>query len=428
MPHQRKISVIGLGYVGLSTAVAFNHTQKVIAFDHNPTRIAELKKGHDSNNEVPDKELKSTKLYFTSNPKDLKKADFHIVTVPTPVNDTKHPDLSILFAVSEMLGKQLKKGDIVVYESTVYPGATEEKCIPILERTSKLTCGKDFSVGYSPERINPADKEHTFSTITKIVSATDEKTLGIVANVYKSAVKAGVHPVSTIRTAEVTKIIENTQRDVNISLMNEIAIMLHALGINTREVIEAMKTKWNYIPFQPGLVGGHCIGVNSYYLMHKAEEAGCHSDVIMAGRRVNENIAKFIADQTIKKLIHLGIPIKRARIAVLGLTYKENCSDLRDTGVTDIIKELKSYDTQVLVHDPIAESDDAKKEYGINLTPWKDLTDIDAVIIAVAHKQYVDLGKNKIKAMLKRHGLIMDIKGILDPKEFSDTGITIWTL
>lgn len=428
MTHNRNISVLGLGYVGLTTAVAFSQHTKTIAFDTNLQRIIELQAGIDKNQEVSDVAIKKGNLLFTSNPDDLKKADFHIIAVPTPLDHNRHPDFSILFEATRTLAKQLKKGDIVVYESTVYPGATEELCIPLLEEVSHLICGKDFTVGYSPERINPADKEHVFQNIVKIVSGTDKNTLNILAEVYKTVVKAGVFPVSNIRVAEAAKVVENTQRDINIALMNDIAMMLHLMEIDTSEVISAMKTKWNFIPFQPGLVGGHCIGVNSYYLMHKAAEVGYYSKLIMEGRLINESISKFIAEQTIKKLIHLGTPIKRARIAILGLTYKENCADLRDTRVVDIIRELIAYDVEVLVHDPLVDAKTAKNEYGIDLTSWENLTDLDAIVLAVAHREYVNMDRNEIKEKLGRRGLLLDVKEIFDASDFADTGITLWRL
>lgn len=428
MAFQRIISVIGLGYVGLTTAAAFSQITKVIAFDCNESRIEKLKKGHDENGEVSDEDLTSKNLHFTTNPNELEAADFHIITVPTPLDKLKHPNLSMLLSASEMLGKQLKKGDIIVYESTVYPGATEEECIPVLESSSNLICGKDFSVGFSPERINPADKEHVFQTIVKIVSGSDKKTLDIIADAYERVVKAGVFRVSSIRIAEAAKVIENTQRDVNIALMNDLAIILHALGIDTREVLAAMKTKWNYLPFEPGLVGGHCIGVNSYYLMHKAEEVNCHSDIIYSARRVNESIAKFIVNETIKRLIHRSVLIKGSRIGILGLTYKENCADLRDTGVISIINELKSYDVQVFVQDPLADYEVAKREYGIELVDWDDLVNLDAIILTVAHQKYTLLTKEEIILKLKPSGLVVDIKKVLNMEQVSDDSISIWRL
>lgn len=428
MTHQRIISVIGLGYVGLTSAAAFSKVGKVIAYDINPTRIEELKNGHDINDEVPDQDLMSPNIHFTSNFSDIHAADFHIITVPTPLDKNKHPDFSMLLNASDRLGKHLKIGDIVVYESTVYPGATEEKCIPVLEKSSNLKYGKDFTVGYSPERINPADKKHVFTNIVKIVSGTDEKTLDFVSDVYSSVVKAGVHRAPSIRVAEACKVIENTQRDVNIALMNDIAIMLHRFGIDTADVIEAMKTKWNFIPFQPGLVGGHCIGVNSYYLMHKAEELGYHSEIISAGRRANECIPKFIVDETIKCLIHQDVLIKGSRVAVLGLTYKENCPDIRDTRVVEIIHELKNCGMQVLVNDPIADTNQVKREYGIDLVEWEDLNELNAIVLTVSHNKYRSLTKNNFLNILKKNGVIMDIKEILNADEFSDTNIKLWRL
>lgn len=428
LAYNRKISVVGLGYVGLTIAAAFGRITRVIAFDTNPTRISELREGYDRNFEVEVSALKSSNLYFTASQDDLSEADFYIISVPTPLDNTRHPDFTLLFNATKIIGKYLKKGDIVVYESTVYPGATEEQCVPLLVKYSKLNYGTDFTVGFSPERVNPADKEHVFQSIVKIVSGTDQKTVDIISKVYQSVITAGVFPVSSMKVAEAAKVIENTQRDINISFMNDMAIMLHALGIDTAEVISAMKTKWNYMPFQPGLVGGHCIGVNSYYLMHKAEEVGYFSDIIHAGRRINESIAKFIVEQTIKKLIHLGIPVKRARIAIFGLTYKENCSDLRDTRVIDIIKELQSYDIETLVHDPIADAETALNNYGIELHSWENLYDLDAMIFSVAHQHYLTLDRNEIKEKLSRRGLIMDIKEIFHKDEFADTGILLWRL
>jgi UDP-N-acetyl-D-galactosamine dehydrogenase len=428
MPHQRKISVSGLGYVGLTIATAFGQTQKVIGFDKDSVRIAALQKGLDKNQEISPDQLKTASVHYTANPVDLKTADFHIIAVPTPIDKANRPDFSILLDVTTLIGQQLKKGDIVVYESTVYPGITEEKCIPLLEHTSKLVCGKDFSVGYSPERINPTDKEHTFANITKIVSATDNATLDIVADVYESVVKAGVHRVSTIRVAEASKIIENTQRDFNISFANEIALILHSIGMDTTEVFAAARTKWNFLPFQPGLVGGHCVGVNAFYLAYKAEEAGYHPELIQSARRVNDSMAKFLAENTIAKLKQLNISIKQSRIAVLGLTYKENCSDVHESKVLDVIKELASSGAQILVHDPIADPALVKKEYGIELKTWEDLSDLDAIILTLAHRQYVELDKKNLKKLLKADGLIMDIKNILNPKEFKDTRITLWKL
>jgi UDP-N-acetyl-D-galactosamine dehydrogenase len=428
MGHQRKVSVIGLGYVGLTIASTFGQKEKVIGFDINPTRIAELKKSYDRNHEVSTKYLSNADIHYTTDPHDLKFADFHIISVLTPIDNNKRPDLTILLKATKTIAHELKFGDIVVYESTVYPGATEEKCIPLLESVSGLRCGIDFFVGYSPERINPSDRTHTFENIKKIISATDLNTLEIVGEVYASVIPAGVHPVSCIRVAEATKIIENTQRDLNISLINEIALILHHLGMETTEIIEAAKTKWNYVPFQPGLVGGHCIGVNSYYLTFKSEEAGYHPDVILAGRRVNNYIPKFIAEQTIKKLINLNVHINGAKIAVLGVTYKEDCPDLHDSRILDLINELKTYDVNILVHDPLANHDIAEKDLGIHLVQWNQLKNLDAVIIAVSHHDYKMTPSDKYKKILNANGLIMDIKGILNKEDFETTPITLWRL
>lgn len=428
MTHERIVSVIGLGYVGLTTAAAFSKIGKTIAYDINHTRIKELQNGHDRNDEVPDQDLTSFNIHFTTNISDLKEANFHIITVPTPLDNNKQPDFSMLLSASEQLGKLLKVGDIVIYESSVYPGATEEKCIPILEKASNLTYGKDFTVGYSPERINPADKKHVFANIIKIVSATDEETLDVVSAMYDNVVKAGTYRASSIRVAEACKVIENVQRDVNIALMNDIAIMLHKFGIDTADVIDAMKTKWNFIPFQPGLVGGHCIGVNSYYLMHKAKELGYYSEIIVAARRANEIIPKFIVDETIKCLIHQDVLIKGSRVAILGITYKENCSDIRDSKVIEIIKALKNYGIQVIVNDPIADSNQVKNEYGVELVKWEDLNNLDAIILTVSHNEYRHLSKADFLQKLKPHGVIMDIKEILNPDEFSDASVKLWRL
>ncbi len=426
MSKQRIVSVIGLGYVGLTTAAAFSKVTDVIAYDINPIRIKELKAHHDRNEEVADNDLMSPNLHFTTDINDLKKANFHIVTVPTPLDATKHPNFSMLLNTTEMLGKLLKPGDIVVFESTVYPGATEEKCVPLLERASGFTCGKEFSVGYSPERVNPADRQHVFANITKIVSGYDEKTLDIIANTYASVVPAGVFRASSMRVAEACKVVENTQRDVNIALMNDIAIMLHKLDIDTAEVISAIKTKWNALVFQPGLVGGHCIGVNSYYLLHKAQEVGYFSEIISASRRMNESISKFIVDETIKNLVAQNVLIKGSRVAVLGLTYKENCPDLRDSMVIEIINLLKTYEITVFVNDPIADAKQAKAEYGVDLTEWDQLSHLDAIILAVAHKQYLVDPKKAFLEKLKDKGVIIDIKEALNPKDFADSHLKFW--
>lgn len=422
------ISVIGLGYVGLTTAIAFGRIGKVIAFDINKKRINELKNNIDKNEEISEKTLKSNQLKYTSNPNDLSNANIYIICVPTPLDKTKHPNMLPLLHASKLIGKYLKKHDIVVYESTVYPGATEEVCIPELEKISKMLCGKDFNVGFSPERVNPADKEHTFETITKIVSATNKKTLNILVDLYSRVVKAGVFPVSSIRVAEACKVIENTQRDINIAFMNDIAIMLHHLNIDLKEVMKAMETKWNYLPFKPGLVGGHCIGINSYYLMHKANELGYSSEIITSGRKVNEFLANFIVYETIKKLIELDIPIKRAKVGILGITYKEDCSDIRDTRVIDIIKGLQSFNIEVVVHDPIADPKITKQEYKILLQDWSQIKNLDAIIVAVSHTFYKKIKSKELIKKLNYHGIVMDLKEIFEPNQFSNTGVILWRL
>jgi UDP-N-acetyl-D-galactosamine dehydrogenase len=338
----RKISVIGLGYVGLPVAVAFGNVHPVIGFDINKKRISELQKNIDKTLEVSLKELEKTDIQFTSNTKDLAKADFHIIAVPTPINEANQPDLTPLLSASVSVGSALKTGDIVVYESTVYPGATEEDCVPVLEKTSGLICGKDFFVGYSPERINPGDKEHVFKKITKVVSGQTPEVLDIVADVYSSVVTAGVHKAPTIKVAEAAKVIENTQRDLNIALMNDLAIIFERMGIDTIDVLEAACTKWNFLPFRPWLVGGHCIGVDPYYLTHKAQKLGYHPEVISAGRRINDSMPAHVVEQTVKRMIQAGSPVKRSRVGILGLTFKEYCPDLRNSKVGDLIKEFKA--------------------------------------------------------------------------------------
>lgn len=400
MSQDRRISVVGLGYVGLPVAVAFGKQNQVVAFDINQKRIDELNNHLDVTREIFSEELKTTNLLFTSNPADLKKADFHIVAVPTPIDEANQPDLRPILSASKTVGAQLKKGDIVVYESTVYPGATEEDCVPVLEKYSGLKCGEDFFVGYSPERINPGDKEHTFTKITKIVSGQTLEVLDIVAEVYSSVVTAGVYKASSIKVAEAAKVIENTQRDLNIALVNELAMIFNKLGIDTLSVLEAAGTKWNFLPFRPGLVGGHCIGVDPYYLTHRAIKAGYHPEVILAGRRTNDSMGKFIAEQTIKQIIKLGGNVCNAKIGILGLTFKENCPDIRNTKVIDIINELKEYTPNVLVHDPHADVEEAKKEYGIDLVSFDEMNNLTGLIIAVAHDEFEGLNPERLKQTL----------------------------
>ena len=424
----RKISVVGLGYVGLPVAVAFGKSAKTIGFDIDFGRIEELKAGYDRTNEVTSEDLKCADILFTDKIEQLRLADFHIVAVPTPVDQAKQPDLTPMLKASRTVGQALKRGDIVVYESTVYPGVTEEECVPILEQVSGLTCGRDFTVGYSPERINPGDKEHTFTKIKKVVSGQDAETLEIVAQAYESVVTAGVHRASSIRVAEAAKVIENTQRDLNIALMNELALIFDRMGIDTNDVLEAAGTKWNFLKFTPGLVGGHCIGVDPYYLTHKAEKIGYIPQVIVAGRRINDGMGSFIAQRTIKEMIHAGHGILGSTVTVLGLTFKEDCPDLRNSKVIDIIKELKDYGITVQVHDPLADPGEAAHEYGITLTALGDLKPAQAVLIAVAHAPYRGMTLDQFTGMMSENPVLMDVKGILDQQLVRDAQIRHWRL
>jgi UDP-N-acetyl-D-galactosamine dehydrogenase len=428
MSHNRKISVVGLGYVGLPVAVAFGKQARVVGFDIKPERIAELKAGHDSTREVEDADLARADILFTSDPKDLKAADFHIVAVPTPVDEAKRPDLTPVIKASETVGAQLKPGDIVVYESTVYPGATEEDCVPVLERLSGLKAGQDFTVGFSPERINPGDHVHRFTTITKVVSGQDQRTLDIVADVYASVVEAGVHRASSIKVAEAAKVIENTQRDLNIALMNELALIFDKMGIDTLDVLAAAGTKWNFLPFRPGLVGGHCIGVDPYYLTHKASILGYIPQVILSGRRINDGMGAYVAGQVIKRLIHAGNHVRGCRVTVLGLTFKEDVPDLRNTRVIDIVRELQDYGVLVQIHDPWADGHEAHEEYGVHLVAREQLAPAHAVVLAVAHKQYLDQGWPLITSLLDGgKGVVADVKGVL-ARESIPAGVTLWRL
>ncbi|MDN3648131.1 nucleotide sugar dehydrogenase [Reinekea marina] len=426
--HGRTVSVIGLGYVGLPVAVAFGKQSFSVGFDINEARIAELKAGSDSTKEVAPSELASANVLFTANPADLAKADFHIVGVPTPINDSKQPDLTPLIKASETIGPHLKPGDIVVYESTVYPGTTEEDCVPVLERTSGLTCGVDFFVGYSPERINPGDKERTFTNITKIVSGQTPDILEIVAQVYESVVTAGVHRANSIKVAEAAKVIENTQRDLNIALMNELAIIFNHMNIDTLEVLEAAGTKWNFLPFRPGLVGGHCIGVDPYYLTHKAEKLGYHPDVILAGRRINDGMGEYLAGQIVKQLIANEQAVKGAKVAILGVTFKENCPDIRNSKVIDVIKGLESWGVEVVTCDPYANVKDTEHVYGLSLSPFEALGDLSGVVVAVAHEEYKALTAKTLKNILKPQAGVFDIKCIMNKLEFAEHAVPLWRL
>ncbi len=426
--HQRKISVVGLGYVGLPVAVEFGKNQQVIGFDINQVRIQELKQGVERTNEVSPKELSQTDVLFTFDASDLKKADFHIIAVPTPVNDAKQPDLTPVIKASITVGKQLKKGDIVVYESTVYPGATEEDCIPVLERESGLTWKTDFNVGYSPERINPGDKLHTFKTITKVVSGDTPETLAIVAAVYESVVTAGVHRAATIKVAEAAKVIENTQRDLNISLMNELALIFNKMNIDTRDVLAAAGSKWNFLAFDPGLVGGHCIGVDPYYLTYKAATLGYTPQVILSGRSINDSMGSFIAAQTIKGLIKKGKSVKDCVVTILGFTFKENVPDIRNTRVIDIVRELQEYDINVQVFDPMADTHEIREEYGIELVSEDKLKPAQAILLAVPHQYFITKDWSYITGLLEnKTGVVIDVKARLDRNQVPD-GISLWRL
>lgn len=426
--HNRKVSVIGLGYVGLPVAVAFGKQDRTVGFDINETRLSELRQGSDRTNEVASEELRTTNIVYTSDVKILAEADFHIVAVPTPVDDAHRPDLTPVVKASEAVSRALKRGDIVVYESTVYPGVTEDVCVPILEKGSGLQCGVDFTVGYSPERINPGDKEHTFTKITKVVSGQDAATLEIVAAVYGSVVTAGVHRASSIKVAEAAKVIENTQRDLNIALMNELSLIFERLGIDTNSVLEAAGTKWNFLKFKPGLVGGHCIGVDPYYLTYKAEMLGYHPQVILAGRRINDGMGAYVGQQTIKQLALAGHHIGKCTVTVLGLTFKEDCPDLRNSKVIDVIRELQSFGVKVQIHDPEASSHEAEEEYGVKLTPLAELQKAEAVVIAVAHKQYKQFSTSDYQFLLQPNSVIVDVKGICRPEEFVGTNTRLWRL
>jgi len=424
----RKISVVGLGYVGLPVAIAFGKSARTIGFDINAGRIKELKDFYDRTDEVTPEDLRAANILFTDQIEELRLADFHIVAVPTPIDKANQPDLTPMLRASETVGRALKAGDIVVYESTVYPGVTQDECVPILERCSGLKCGTDFTVGYSPERINPGDKEHTFTKIKKVVSGQDAATLEIVAQVYQSVVTAGVHRASSIRVAEAAKVIENTQRDLNIALMNELALIFDRIGIDTTEVLEAAGTKWNFLPFTPGLVGGHCIGIDPYYLTHMAEKVGYIPQVILSGRRINDGMGKFIAQRTVKEMIHSGHNILGATVTVLGLTFKENCPDLRNSKVVDIIRELEDYGVSVQVSDPLADPVEAEHEYGVKLTPLQELKPAAAIVLAVAHKEYRSLSVERLRAMMGTNPVLTDVKCIYPQDEVKHAGIRLWRL
>ena len=426
---KEKLSVVGLGYVGMPIAVAFAENLHVIGFDLNEKKIELYRHGIDPTHEVGDEQISRSRVEFTADETRLREAKFHIVAVPTPVNEDHTPDLAPVKGASTILGRNLTKGSVVVFESTVYPGVTEEVCAPILEKESGLRCGVDFKIGYSPERINPGDKVHRLETITKIVSGMDEETLECVAKVYELVVKAGVYRAESIKVAEAAKVIENSQRDINIAFMNELSIIFNKMGIDTKSVLEAAGTKWNFLHFYPGLVGGHCIGVDPYYLTYKAEMLGYHSQVILAGRRINDDIGKYVAENCVKKLIAGDKSVKGAKVAILGFSFKENCPDTRNTKVIDIVNELKEYGIIPLISDPEADPDEAKHLYGVEFTGDDEIHDMDAVILAVAHKRFQGL---TIGQMDRFYGsgkkVLLDIKGLLNRKEYEASGYIYWRL
>ncbi|MED9904830.1 MAG: nucleotide sugar dehydrogenase [Lachnospiraceae bacterium] len=428
---EEKLSLVGLGYVGMPIAVAFAKKIKVVGFDLNEKKIELYKNGIDPTNEVGDEVIKNTTVEFTADASKLKEAKFHIVAVPTPVNDDHTPDLTPVEGASRILGQNLTKGSIVVFESTVYPGVTEDICIPILEKESGLKCGVDFKIGYSPERINPGDKVHRLETITKIVSGMDAEALEEIAKVYELVVEAGVYRAESIKVAEAAKVIENSQRDINIAFMNELSIIFNKMGIDTKAVLEAAGTKWNFLKFYPGLVGGHCIGVDPYYLTYKAEQLGYHSQIILSGRRINDDMGKYVAESLVKNLIKANIPVRGARVAILGFTFKENCPDTRNTKVIDIYKELGEYGITPIVVDPAADADEAKHLYGITFDSMDSVKDMDAVIVAVAHTQFLDLDKARIDSFYNpahEKKVFLDIKGLFDRKAYGTEDYIYWRL
>nr|WP_250674307.1 nucleotide sugar dehydrogenase [Paeniclostridium ghonii]MCM0166439.1 nucleotide sugar dehydrogenase [Paeniclostridium ghonii] len=435
--RKEKLSVIGLGYVGMPLAISFAKKVEVIGFDVNPKKIELYNQGIDVTNEVGNEALKETTALMTFDETKLKEAKFHIVAVPTPTNDDKTPDLRPIIGASRVLGRNLTKGSTVVYESTVYPGVTEEVCIPILEEESKMKCGVDFKVGYSPERINPGDKLHRLENIVKVVSGMDEETLENIARVYALVIDAGVHRAESIKVAEAAKVIENSQRDINIAFVNELSMIFNKMGIDTKSVLEASGTKWNFLEFSPGLVGGHCIGVDPYYLTHKAEQLGYHSQVILSGRRINDGMGKYVGESTVKNLIKANKQVKGARVAILGMTFKEDCPDVRNSKVINIINELKEYGINVFVTDPIADEKQVKEEYGVKLTKFEDIKDMDAVVVAVGHKEYISLSLDFIKGLYERKSLslnsedklvLVDVKGIFNKKEAQLKNYLYWRL
>jgi len=429
---KEKISVIGLGYVGIPLAVSFAKVVDVIGFDISKEKVQKYLDGIDVTKEVGDEAIKQSTALFTWEDEHIKECKFHIVAVPTPINADKTPNLKPVISASKTVGKNLTEGSIVVFESTVYPGVTEEVCVPILEEESGLKCGIDFKVGYSPERINPGDKVHRLETIIKVVAGMDEETLDNVAKVYELIVDAGVHRAESIKVAEAAKVIENSQRDINIAFMNELSIIFNKMDIDTNAVLKAAGTKWNFLKFSPGLVGGHCIGVDPYYLTHKAERLGYHSQIILSGRRINDNMGRHVVENLVKKLIKADIPVKDAKVAILGFTFKENCPDTRNTRVIDIVNELIDYDITPMIADPVADVEEAKVEYDIDFDSFHDIKDIDALIIAVAHEEFLKLSTGDLNQLYKNvpneKRVLIDIKGLLDRKEYEESGYKYWRL
>ena len=427
--REEKLSLIGLGYVGMPIAVAFAKKLDVIGFDLNEKKIQIYKNGTDPTREVGDDVIQNTSVSFTAQESRLREAKFHIVAVPTPVNEDHTPDLKPLEGACRILGRNLVRGSIVVFESTVYPGVTEEICVPILEEESGMRCGRDFKVGYSPERINPGDRLHRLETITKIVSGMDEETLDTVAKVYELVVEAGIFKAESIKVAEAAKVIENSQRDINIAFMNELSVIFHKMGIDTKAVLEAAGTKWNFLKFYPGLVGGHCIGVDPYYLTYKAEMLGYHSRIILAGRRINDDMGRYVAENVVKSLVRADKAVRNARVAILGFTFKENCPDTRNTKVIDIVRELQEYGIDPVIADPRADRDETERLYGITFTDTEKIRDMDCLVLAVAHDAFKAFSRNSIDRFYRDgRKILLDLKGILDRKEFEDAGYLYWRL
>lgn len=427
--EEEKISVVGLGYVGMPLAISFAKVADVVGFDISESKVKKYLEGIDVTKEVGDEAIKNTTAKFTSDEKEIQKCKFHIVAVPTPINKDKTPDLRPVIGASKTVGRNLTKGSIVVFESTVYPGVTEEICAPILEEESGLKCGIDFKVGYSPERINPGDKVHRLETIVKVVSGMDEESLEEIAKIYEMVVDAGVYKAESIKVAEAAKVIENSQRDINIAFMNELSIIFNKMGIDTNAVLKAAGTKWNFLNFSPGLVGGHCIGVDPYYLTYKAELMGYHSQIILSGRKINDNMGKHVAEHTIKNLIKADRQIKGSKVAIYGITFKENCPDVRNTKVVDIINELKEYGVETVVYDPEADREDLEREYGIKLTDEKDIKNVDAIIFAVPHNIFKEINLKQLKDKFSNHKYVLiDVKGLFERKEAEEENYIYWRL